>query len=94
MGLSPRYQGQEELYLSKVYLLPQCRRQGVAKTFFRLAEQVAGEEGLHKIRLTVNKHNIHAKEVYEHYGYETVESVKTDIGSGYYMDDYVMVKRV
>ena len=62
------------------------------QTFHTLVEEETRKEGLSRIRLTVNKHNTHAKEVYEHLGYETVESVKTDIGSGYYMDDFVMVK--
>ena len=94
VGFAPRYQGQEEMYLSKVYLLSQYRGQGVVRKLFDLVEEETKKEGLHKIRLTVNKYNTHAYKVYDHYGYENVESVKTDIGSGYYMDDYVMVKQV
>lgn len=94
VGYAPRYEGKEEMYLSKVYLLPQCRHQGVTRVLFQLVEEETRKEGLSRIRLTVNKHNTHAKEVYEHLGYETVESVKADIGSGYYMDDFVMVKVV
>ena len=44
--------------------------------------------------LTVNKKNTHAAQVYEHYGYKTVEWVESDIGNGYVMDDFVMVKLV
>ena len=94
VGFAPHYQGNEEMYLSKVYILSDCRHQGVVRRLFDLVEEEARKEGLSKIRLTVNKHNTHAYEVYQHYGYENVESVKADIGSGYYMDDYVMVKRV
>lgn len=94
VGFAPRYQGQEEMYLSKVYLLPQYRHQGVVKAMFDLVEQETKKEGLSKIRLTVNKKNSHAASVYEHYGYKTVEAVESDIGGGYVMDDYVMVKRV
>lgn len=94
VGFSPRYEGKEEMYLSKVYLLAECRGQGVVRKLFDLVEEEARKEGLHRIRLTVNKYNTHAFQVYQHYGYENVESVKADIGSGYYMDDYVMVKRV
>ena len=94
VGFAPRYEGKEEMYLSKVYLLSECRGHGVVRKLFDLVEEEAQKEGLHKIRLTVNKYNTHAYKVYEHYGYENVESVKADIGSGYYMDDYVMVKQV
>ena len=82
------------MYLSKVYILSDCRHQGVVRRMFDLVEEETKKEGLSKIRLTVNKLNTHAYEVYEHYGFENVVSVKADIGSGYYMDDYVRVKRV
>ncbi len=94
VGFAPHYQGQEEMYLSKVYLLSQYRHQGVVKAMFDLVEQETKKEGLSKIRLTVNKKNTHAASVYEHYGYKTVEAVESDIGGGYVMDDYVMVKQV
>lgn len=94
VGFAPHYQGQEETYLSKVYLLVQGRGQGAVKAMFRLVEEETKKEGLSKIRLTVNKQNTHAYQVYQHYGYETVEAVETDIGQGYVMDDFVMVKRV
>ena len=94
VGFAPHYQGQEEMYLSKVYLLSQFRHQGVVKAMFDLVEQETKKEGLSKIRLTVNKKNTHAASVYEHYGYKTVEAVEADIGGGYVMDDYVMVKQV
>ncbi len=94
VGFSPRYEGREEMFLSKVYLLPEYRGKGAVKAAFALVEEQAREEGLPAIRLTVNKGNTHAVEVYEHYGFETVEKVKTDIGYGYVMDDFIMVKKL
>ena len=61
---------------------------------FALVEKETREEGLSKIRLTVNKGNEHAIGVYSHYGFQVEEQVKSDIGSGYVMDDYVMVKEL
>ncbi len=94
VGFSPRYEGREELFLSKVYLLPEFRGHGAVKAAFALVEAEAEKEGLDTVRLTVNKGNAHAVEVYRHYGFETVEKVKTDIGSGYVMDDFIMVKKL
>lgn len=94
VGYAPWYEGKAEMYLSKVYLLPEARGQGIVRVLFNWVEQEACKEGLSKIRLTVNKRNTHAAQVYAHYGYETVEAVQTDIGSGYVMDDYVMVKHI
>lgn len=94
VGFAPRYQGREEVFLSKVYLAPECRGLGLVREALALAEDAARREGLSSIRLTVNKGNAHAYEVYRHYGFETTESVVTDIGQGYVMDDYIMVKHI
>lgn len=94
VGFAPRYEGKEETYLSKVYLLPEFRGTGAVKAAFGLVEEETRRAGLSKIRLTVNKENTHAAAVYQHYGFQVVEKVKADIGSGYYMDDFVMVKEV
>lgn len=40
------------------------------------------------ITLNVNKHNV-TKYIYEKLGFVRIRSEKIDIGSGYYMDDYV-----
>lgn len=94
IGFSPRYEGREEMFLSKVYLLPEFRGHGAVKAAFALVEEETRKEGLSKIRLTVNKGNTHAVEVYAHYGFETVEKVRTDIGGGFVMDDFIMVKKL
>lgn len=94
VGFSPRYEGREELFLSKVYLLPELRNTGAVRKTFRLVEEEARRQGLPAIRLTVNKYNTHAVEVYRHYGFETIDSVVTDIGGGYVMDDYIMRKNL
>lgn len=94
VGFSPRYEGREEMFLSKLYLLPEFRGQGAVKAAFDLVEQETRKEGLSKIRLTVNKGNAHAVAVYEHYGFRMVEKVKTDIGGGFVMDDFIMVKEL
>lgn len=92
IGFAPNYQGRDELFLSKLYLLPFLKGTGAARAAYELAEREARSRGLSAIRLTVNKGNAHAKEVYEHWGFKTVESAVTDIGGGYVMDDYIMVK--
>lgn len=94
VGFSPRYEGREEMFLSKVYLLPEFRGRGAVKEAFALVEAETRKEGLSRIRLTVNKGNSHAVAVYGHYGFHTVEKVETDIGSGYIMDDFIMVKEL
>ncbi len=94
VGFSPRYEGREEMFLSKVYLLPEARGRGGVRMAFELVEREARRLGLELVRLTVNKHNTHAADIYRHYGYVVTDSVTTDIGHGYVMDDYIMVKKL
>jgi len=79
------------LLLSKCYVRIDARRQGVARGFMGEVEALCkAEYGLNKIRLTVNKYNFYAVAAYKKMGFEIVDSVNTDIGNGFYMDDYIM----
>lgn len=92
LGVSPEHEREGELFLSKLYLLSSFQGRGLAGQALLFAEQMAKEWGLDAIGLTVNKQNRHAKEVYEHCGFQVAESVVSDIGAGYVMDDYIMIK--
>ncbi len=94
VGFAPRYQGREEMFLSKLYLLPELQGTGAARLAWELVEGEARRQKLPRVRLTVNKGNTHAAEVYRHWGFQVVESAATDIGGGYVMDDYIMVKEL
>jgi ribosomal protein S18 acetylase RimI-like enzyme len=77
--------------LSKLYVHIDYRSKGIARSM--LDEVIAlcrSEYGCDRIRLTVNKHNASAIAVYQKSGFTVVDSVKTDIGGGFFMDDFVM----
>lgn len=74
------------LFLSKLYLKKEYRRMGLGKAAFDKIKAL----GFNKIRLTVNKQNINAYNAYLKYGFKKIDSVVTDIGQGFVMDDYIM----
>ncbi len=77
----------ERIFLSKLYLKKAYHGRGLGKL---MIEDVIGLYPQAKaIWLTVNKHNP-SYDIYRHLGFITIESVCTDIGEGYFMDDYVM----
>ena len=83
------------LFQSKLYIHRDYRGKGIARAFFdEVTELCRWEYGYNKIRLTVNKNNDSAIAAYRKMGFETVDSVKTDIGEGFFMHDYVMEYRV
>ncbi len=79
----------DALFLSKLYLAASFRGAGIAKTVLQKCAQIAKAAGKDKIFLTVNKENARAMRAYEKFGFVKTESVVTDIGGGYVMDDYV-----
>ncbi len=87
IGIQPK---DGKLFLSKLYLLKDYRGKGYAGKAFAFLEDLCREKGLNSIWLTVNRHNDHAVDVYRSKGFAVVREEKTDIGSGYFMDDYIM----
>ena len=83
----------ERLYISKVYLLKECRGKGLGKGIFESIDGYARSHGLHEEYLRVNKGNP-TVDVYKRAGFSISETITSDIGEGYVMDDYIMTKRL
>ena len=78
--------------LHKLYLHPQWQRQGLGTLLLQHVARTAREYGATTLVLTVNKRNTNAVGAYRKNGFEVRESVVTDIGGGFVMDDYVMAR--
>lgn len=81
-------------FISKIYLLAEERGRGFASKIIAFYEELCRTRGFDAMYLTVNKHNELGTRAYFGKGFETIESVETDIGCGYIMDDYIMEKKV
>jgi len=82
------------LFLSKLYIKKEYRHKGIGKKAFEFIKQFAADKGFNKILLTVNKYNKNTINAYNKWGFITVDSVVTDIGNGFVMDDYIMEYRI
>ncbi|MGB5317367.1 MAG: GNAT family N-acetyltransferase [Robiginitalea sp.] len=80
------------LFLSKIYLLDSFRGLGIGKVAMSFLEEKAHALGCKQIALTVNKYNNQSINAYLRLGFEKKEGKITDIGGGFVMDDYLMVK--
>ena len=80
------------LYISKLYVLKDYRGLKIAKSAILYTESMALKQGKSVIKLHVNKYNSNSIKVYQKMGFVNVESLITDIGKGFIMDDYLMVK--
>lgn len=82
------------LYISKLYVLKSYRGKKIAKKALLFAESMANEDEISTMKLHVNKYNTNSILAYEKMGFINTVSLITDIGKGFVMDDYLMVKRV
>lgn len=80
------------LHLHKLYVLPQFQGKGLGGRLLEHAFQTASQAGCRSVRLHVNKGNHRAIACYRRHGFVQEASVVNDIGGGYVMDDYVMVR--
>jgi diamine N-acetyltransferase len=78
-----------EVKLHKLYVHPQHQRRGIGTELIRHVERASAGRTL---VLTVNKRNQHAIAAYKKHGFVIHDSIVVEIGSGFVMDDYVMVK--
>lgn len=79
----------DHLFLSKLYILPDHQRCGIGCWSL---EQLTQAQPEHEIHLTVNRHNYETIAFYERMGFFKSETVVTDIGNGFVMDDWKMIR--
>ena len=79
----------DSLFLSKLYLAENCRGKGIGQRALGEVTGIARKLGKERVYLTVNKGNARAVRAYEKFGFTLAESIVTDIGGGFAMDDFV-----
>ncbi len=88
IGFLAFYPRENELYLSKFYLIKSERGKGISKKMLNFVVTKARELGLNSIILNVNRNNS-AIYAYEKLGFHKIREEKNSIGNGFIMDDYV-----
>lgn len=90
IGFTEYIKEENRVFLSKLYLDKNYRHKGYGRILFDDCVRYTKDNNLDKIYLTVNKYNTPSFEIYKHLGFKVIDSVVSDIGNGYVMDDYVM----
>ena len=79
-------------FISKIYLLASERGKHYASRVIEFYIDLCRQRGQRAMYLTVNKYNELGIRAYKGKGFVTIDSVETDIGRGFIMDDYIMEK--
>lgn len=85
--------GPTEFKLQKLYVLPSWQGKGAGRFLVDQIVKAIRTRGATSLRLNVNRHN-HAKLFYEKLGFSVVGEEDIDIGQGYFMNDYIMEKKL
>jgi len=80
----------DSLFMSKLYVSKQFRGSGLGSETMDEILEIGRKMGKKKVYLRVNKHNASSIEFYKRKGFVITKSLKEDLGSGYYLDDYFM----
>lgn len=91
IGLSYK---EERVFLSKLYLLKEYRKMGLASQALHFVEQLTLNHHKKYIYLTVDKHNDLAIHVFEKKGFVKIDTISNEIGQGYTLDRFIMEKVV
>lgn len=79
--------------LHKIYVLPSQQGKGTGKFIIDQIVNAMKTKGATSLLLNVNRNN-NAKTFYEKIGFAVIKEEDIDIGNGYFMNDYVMEKKV
>lgn len=80
----------DDLFISKLYVLKEFRKQGYGKQVFQFLKGLSEAMAIKTITLMVNQKNIDSIAVYETFGMKKIDSVQTDFGGGFICEDYKM----
>jgi [ribosomal protein S18]-alanine N-acetyltransferase len=72
LGYFVAMEGVDEMHLLNITVEPDFQGQGHASTLFQALRALSLDLGAHQLWLEVRQSNLHAQQVYRHYGFEPV----------------------
>ena len=79
--------------LNKIYVLQNQQGKGTGKHMINYIIEEIKKQNANSLYLQVNRYN-NAKTFYEKLGFAEIDFINLDIGNGYFMNDYVMEKKL
>ncbi|MDG1330708.1 MAG: GNAT family N-acetyltransferase [Crocinitomicaceae bacterium] len=93
VGLEPNFPDVGTLRMHKLYVESNTHGKGLGKALLEKTIEIGKELDVATINLNVNRFNA-AVDFYKSQGFQIVKEENIDIGRGYLMEDYVMVKEI
>ena len=94
VGFAAYFQKESSIFkLDKIYVLPSQQGKGTGRFVIDYIINDIKQKGGTALQLQVNRYN-NAKTFYEKLGFVVIEETDFQIGNGYFMNDYVMEKKL
>ena len=94
VGFAAYFQKESSIFkLDKIYVLPSQKGKGTGRFVIDYIIDEVKQKGGTALQLQVNRYN-NAKTFYEKLGFVVIEEADFHIGNGYFMNDYVMEKKI
>ena len=93
VGLEPNFPDVGTLRIHKLYVETSDHGKGLGKALLEKAIDIGKELDVATINLNVNRFNA-AVDFYKSQGFQIIKEENINIGKGYYMEDYVMVREL
>lgn len=84
-----KFEEKSAIKIHKLYVLPQEHGKGLGKKLIEHVKNIGLNDQIDFLFLNVNRFN-KAVQFYQHLGFTIEKEENIDIGSGYWMEDYVM----
>ncbi|WP_341834066.1 GNAT family N-acetyltransferase [Chitinophaga pollutisoli] len=92
-GYELNYKDEPVSKLHKIYVLPQMQGKNMGLALIAEVERIARNAGMEKLSLNVNRDN-KATGFYKRNGFVISGEEDIDIGHGFFMNDYIMTKKL
>ncbi len=92
VGVEGNYPEHGLFRIHKIYLKPEFHRKGLGRLMLKKIEQYALSNGYLGLHLNVNRYN-RALNFYKKAGFEIIKEEDIEIGDGFLMEDFVMLKK-
>lgn len=83
------HENEDSYHLNKIYVLPNQQGKNIGKQMLNYVIPEIKKTGASTLQLNVNRHN-KALQFYQKQGFKIIREEDNDIGSGYFMNDYVL----
>lgn len=88
------HEPQSHLMIHKIYILPKSQGQGIGLRILNFLSNTALNHKINQLRLKVFHKNEKALGFYKKYGFKSTVIEKLDIGQGYQVEEYEMIKNL